>query len=248
MAAQIRIGTSGWHYKHWCGPLYPKKCPSSQWFDLYARVFDTVEVNNTFYRLPTEDALRNWHDAAPRKFCFSVKASRFITHIKRLRDPDNAISLFFSRVELLRSKLGPILFQLPPRWHVDPGRLADFLPALPRGHRYVFEFRDESWNTPTIFDLLRRHKIAVCIHDWCGSQSPMELTADFTYIRFHGTTGKYQGNYGDSLLGDWADRIKGWATHLSHIYAYFNNDQHGYAVNNAQTLQHLLHRELSRAA
>src|SRR5947209_1681328 len=159
MAAQIRIGTSGWHYKHWCGPFYPKKCPSSQWFELYARVFDTVEVNNTFYRLPTEDALRNWHDAAPRKFCFSVKASRFITHIKRLRDPDNAISLFFSRVELLRSKLGPILFQLPPRWHVDPGRLADFLPALPRGHRYVFEFRDESWNTPTIFDLLLLNKI-----------------------------------------------------------------------------------------
>ncbi len=112
----------------------------------------------------------------------------------------------------------------------------------------MFEFRDESWNTPAIFDLLRRHKIALCIHDWRGSQSPVELTADFTYIRFHGTTGKYQGNYGDSLLGDWADRIKGWAAHLSHIYAYFNNDQHGYAINNAQTLQHLLNRELSRAA
>src|SRR5438552_282381 len=151
MAAQIRIGTSGWHYKHWCGPFYPKKCPSSQWFELCARVFDTVEVNNTFYRLPTEDALR-------------------------------------------------------------------------------------------------RHKIALCIHDWRGSQSPVELTADFTYIRFHGATGKYQGNYGEPFLRNWAERIKGWATHLSHIYAYFNNDQHGYAVNNAQTLQHLLHRELSRAA
>src|SRR5207244_11981401 len=108
MAAQIRIGTSGLQYKHWCGPFYPKKCPSSQWFELYARLFDTVEVNNTFYRLPTEDALRNWHDAAPRKFCFSVKASRFITHVKRLRDPADAISLFFSRVELLRSKVGSI--------------------------------------------------------------------------------------------------------------------------------------------
>jgi uncharacterized protein YecE (DUF72 family) len=248
MAAEIRIGASGWHYKHWCGPVYPKKCPSSQWLDFYAGLFDTVEVNNTFYRLPTEDALWNWHEVAPRKFCFSVKASRFITHIKRLRDPGNAISLFFSRVELLGSKLGPILFQLPPRWHVDPERLADFLPALPRGRRYAFESRDERWNTPAIFDMLRRHKIALCIHDWHGSQSPMELTADFAYIRFHGTKGKYRGNYNDSLLRNWADRIKGWAAHLSRIYVYFNNDQHGYAVNNAQTLQHLLSQQLSRAA
>src|SRR5437588_8530721 len=179
MAAQIRIGTSGWHYKHWCGPFYPKKCPSSQWFELYARLFDTVEVNNTFYRLPTEDALRNWHDAAPRKFCFSVKSSRFITHIKRLRDPDDAISLFFSRVELLRSKLGPILFQLPPRWHVDPERLADFLPALPRGHRYVFEFRDESWNTPAIFNLLRRHNCSLY------SRLARIAVADGANRRFH---------------------------------------------------------------
>src|SRR5438552_18848587 len=173
MAAQIRIGTSGWHYKYWCGPFYPKKCPSSRWFELYARVFDTVEVNNTFYRLPTEDALRNWHDAAPRKFCFSVKASRFFTHIKRLRDPDNAISLFFSRVELLRSKLGPILFQLPPRWHVDPGRLADFLSALPRGHRYVLEFRHTSWHTRTIFDLLCRPTIAVSSHNCSRTRSQL---------------------------------------------------------------------------
>jgi len=150
MAAQIRIGTSGWHYKHWCGPVYPKKCPSSRWFELYARLFDTVEVNNTFYRLPTEDAVRNWHDTAPRKFCFSVKASRFITHVKRLRDPADAISLFFSRVELLRSKLGPILFQLPPRWHVDPERLADFLPALPRGQRIGSKAGQPTFRTFTL--------------------------------------------------------------------------------------------------
>ncbi|PYX09138.1 MAG: DUF72 domain-containing protein [Acidobacteria bacterium] len=248
MRARIIIGTSGWHYKHWCGLLYPKKCPPSQWFDLYAQSFDTVEVNNTFYRLPTEDALRRWHDAAPAGFCFAVKASRFITHIKRLRDPENAIALFFSRVELLGHKLGPILFQLPPNWHVDAERLADFLRALPLNHRYVFEFRDESWNTPPIFDLLRRHKIAFCIHDWRGSQSPVELTADFTYIRFHGATGKYQGNYDDHLLRSWAERIGNWTSHLSRIYVYFNNDQHGYAVSNAQTLQQLLNRDLSRAA
>ena len=217
MGAQIRIGTSGWHYKHWCGPVYPKKCPSSQWFDLYARYFNTVEVNNTFYRLPTEDALRNWRDAAPRKFCFSVKASRFITHIKRLRDPADAISLFFSRAELLRSKLGPILFQLPPRWHVDLERLADFLLALPRGRRYVFEFRDESWNTPAIFDLLRRHKIAVCIHDWRGSQSPIELTADFTYIRFHGATGKCQWPFAAELGGP--DQRLGGPS-FAHLYLF----------------------------
>lgn len=228
-------------------PLYPKKYPSSQWFALYARVFDTVEVNNTFYRLPTEDALQNWHRRTPQVLLQHEGKSLHHSY-QALRDPDNAISLFYSRVELLRSKLGLILFQLPPRWHVDPERLADFLPALPRAHRYVFEFRDESCNTPAIFDLLWRHKIALCIHDWRGSQSQMELTADFTYIRFHGTTGKYQGNYNNSLLGNWADRIRGWAAHLSHIYVYFNNDQHGYAVNNALTLQHLLNRELSRAA
>src|SRR5438270_12710280 len=127
MAAQIRIGTSGWHYKHWCGPFYPKKCPSSQWFELYARVFDTVEVNNTFYRLPTEDALRNWHDAAPRKFCPSVKPSRFITHSKRLRDPDDAISLFFYRAQLPGWMLWRILFPLPRPCTADAGGLSYFL-------------------------------------------------------------------------------------------------------------------------
>jgi uncharacterized protein YecE (DUF72 family) len=248
MGAQLSIGTSGWHYKHWCGSIYPKKCPPSQWFDRYTRLFDTVEVNNSFYRLPTEDAVRHWHDSAPPGFCFAVKASRFITHIKRLRHPENAIAMFFSRVELLGHKLGPILFQVPPNWHVDAERLAEFLPALPRNHRHVFEFRNESWNTPPIFDLLRRHKIAFCIHDWRGSQSPVQLTTDFTYIRFHGTTGKYQGNYDEQLLRTWAARIRSWAARLSHIYVYFNNDQHGYAVTDAQALRRLLGRNLSRAA
>lgn len=222
MRARISIGTSGWHYKHSCGLVYPRKCPPSRWFDLYVRLFDTVEVNNTFYRLPTEGALDRWRDAAPCGFCFAVKASRFITHVKRLRDPENAIALFFSRAELLGPKLGPILFQLPPKWHVDAEGLAESLPALPRSHRYAFEFRDASWNAPTVFDLLRRNKMAFCIHDWRGSQLPMEMTTDFTYIRFHGTTEKYQGNYDQRLLQSWAERIENWAGLLTHIYVYFN--------------------------
>jgi uncharacterized protein YecE (DUF72 family) len=247
MSGRISIGTSGWHYKHWCGPIYPEKCPPSEWFGRYAQSFDTVEINNSFYRLPTENALHHWRDAAPRGFCFAVKASRFITHIKRLRDPQNAIALFFSRVELLGPKLGPILFQLPPKWHVDAERLAEFLAVLPKSDRYAFEFRDESWNMPAVFDLLRRHKMALCIHDWFGSQAPMEMTTDFTYIRLHGPTGKYRGNYDQRLLRGWAERIGTWAADLSHIYVYFNNDQYGYAVNNAQALRQLLGLSPTRA-
>ncbi|MCU1299476.1 MAG: hypothetical protein JWO91_3754 [Acidobacteriaceae bacterium] len=238
--AELRIGTSGWHYQHWRGDFYPADLPPKQMFSWYARQFDTVEINNTFYRLPTEDALLNWKKLAPPGFLFAVKGSRFITHMKRLTDPEKSVELFFSRVELLGKTLGPILFQLPPKWRANAERLDQFLQILPRQRRYVMEFRDESWYAPEIYALLRRHGVAMCIHDLHGVQSPTEITTDFTYVRFHGTTGKYQGNYENGILQDWAKRIKSWAQELSHIFVYFNNDVGGHAIRNAQSIAEML--------
>ena len=240
MDGKIQIGTSGWHYKHWVGKFYPEKFPPSKMLDFYAHSFRTVEINNTFYRLPTEAAVKSWRDTVSKGFEFAVKASRFITHMKKLRDPENAISLFFERVGLLGETLGPILFQLPPHWPVNADRLEEFLSIVPRNHRYVVEFREQSWCIPRVFDILRRHNVALCLHDWGAKPWPGEFTADFTYIRFHGPTGKYAGNYDDAMLRDWASRIEQWRKQLRVIYAYFNNDQGGYAIDNARTLQKLL--------
>ena len=206
----------------------------------YGWHFSTVEINNTFYRLPTEDALLTWRQNAPPGFTFSVKASRFITHLKRLREPHDPIELFLSRVDLLGDRLGPILFQLPPNWPLNFERLEQFLPALPAKHRYAFEFRDQSWYTAQTYELLRRHNVALCLHDWRGMSWPMELTADFTYIRLHGPTGTYQGNYTSGMLRTWAKRIQQWQK-LAGVFVYFNNDQGGFAIKNAKSLEQLLH-------
>jgi uncharacterized protein YecE (DUF72 family) len=206
----------------------------------YARHFQTVEINNSFYRLPAEHALQNWRDTAPEDFCFSVKASRFITHIKRLSDPENAIEKFLSRVNILDGKLGPILFQLPPNWHVNAERLESFVSALPRRRQYVLELRDLSWYVPAVFTVLKRYDIALCLHDWHGSRWPVAITANFAYIRLHGATGYYAGNYTRKMLQEWARQIKEWQISLKQIFVYFNNDVGGYAIRNAQTLQALL--------
>jgi len=206
----------------------------------YGWHFSTVEINNTFYRLPTEDALLTWRQNAPPGFTFSVKASQFITHLKRLREPHDPIALFLSRVDLLGDRLGPILFQLPPNWPLNFERLEQFLPALPAKHRYAFEFRDQSWYTAQTYELLRRHNVALCLHDWRGMSWPMELTADFTYIRLHGPTGTYQGNYTSGMLRTWAKRIQQWQK-LAGVFVYFNNDQGGFAIKNAKSLEQLLH-------
>ncbi len=208
----------------------------------YTREFQTVEINNSFYRLPLEATFEQWKRTVPVGFIFAVKASRFITHIKRLKDPKDSIDLFFSRAKHLGPHLGPVLFQLPPKWKADIGRLREFLSLLPRGQKYVVEFRDDSWYTHQVRDLLHQHNIALCLHDWRSAQWSRELTATFTYIRFHGTTGKYAGNYPEHLLGTWASRIAEWAQNLSEVFVYFNNDVGGYAVRNARTLRSLLQR------
>ena len=203
----------------------------------YAREFHTVEINNSFYRLPEEKTFKDWASTVPAGFLFAVKASRFLTHIKRLKDAEGPINLFFSRALHLGPKLGPVLFQLPPRWKADPGRLREFLDLLPREHTYAIEFRDDTWYAPQIYELLQQHNVALCIHDWHSLKWAQELTANFSYVRFHGTGGRYAGNYPDHFLKRWATKIQGWARRLSHVYVYFNNDVEGNAIRNARTLR-----------
>ena len=239
---KIHIGTSGWHYKHWLDDVfYPSGTKPAQMFEFYARYFDTVEINNSFYHLPAANTFDNWRDSSPPNFLFAVKASRFITHMKKLKDPKPSSEKFFTVADRLGKKLGPILFQLPPRWKVNVERFAEFLESLPKGHKYVFEFRDETWFVPEVYALMRRHKAAFCIHDFSDMKVPHEITAPFTYIRFHGpTAAKYFGSYSTSELRTWAERIGAWSRQLSAAYIYFNNDPGGEAVKNAIELKRLV--------
>jgi uncharacterized protein YecE (DUF72 family) len=238
---EIRIGTSGYHYKHWLGTFYPPKTPASKMLAYYTRHFDTLELNNSFYRLPTEAAFESWRDASPENFVFAVKASRFITHNKKLKDPENALDNILARAAHLDKKLGPVLFQLPPRWKVNAARLEALLEVLPRELRYVFEFRETSWMNAEVYRLLRRYNAAFCIYELAGYQSPLEITADFAYVRLHGPdAGKYQGSYSNAALRQWAERIDQWTTRLKAIYVYFDNDQAGYAPHNALTLKQMI--------
>ena len=210
-------------------------------FQFYARQFDTVEINNSFYRLPTATTFDNWRESSPRNFCYAVKASRFITHMKKLKDPQSSSAKFFLVADRLEQKLGPILFQLPPRWNVNVERLDEFLRTLPDEHQYAVEVRDETWLIPEVYDVLRQHNVAFCIHDFADMKVPKEITADFTYLRFHGpTSAKYWGSYADRELRAWADWIRKKRRDLSSVYVYFNNDPEGAAVRNALTLKQLV--------
>jgi uncharacterized protein YecE (DUF72 family) len=240
MAAEIRIGTSGWHYKHWVGRVYPARWPASKMLEWYQQHFDTVEINNSFYRLPPEPALEEWRRSTPVNFCFAVKGSRFLTHMKKLKDPIPGLEKFFSRIILLKPKLGPILFQLPPNFEPNLSRLEQFLEALPRRYRYGFEFRNENWNRSDVLALLRKHNVAYCPFHLAGYQSPLEITADFTYVRLHGPGNKYQGSYDDAALGRWARKVEEWVQYLRAVYVYFDNDDSGYAAHNALRLRGLV--------
>jgi uncharacterized protein YecE (DUF72 family) len=206
----------------------------------YVEKFDTVELNNTFYKLPSEAGLLNWRDSTPRDFLFAVKGSRFLTHMKKLKDAEQGLARFLEPVEKLESKLGPILFQLPPKWTVDIERLAGFLEILPRYHRYAFEFRNQTWDTPKIYDLLGRYNAGYCIFDLAGYSSPLTVTADFAYVRLHGPGGKYQGTYSDAALKKWARQLKTWHERLKAVYVYFDNDDSGYAPHDALRLKALV--------
>ena len=241
MKCEVRIGTSGYHYKHWRGPFYPKKISSNEMLAFYSQNFDTVELNNTFYRLPTESAFDDWRQSTAANFVFAVKASRFLTHQKKLKEPESALQNFLPRASRLSTKLGPILFQLPPKWQVNPGRLEGLLEVLPRNLRYVFEFRDVSWIRAEIDGLLARHHAAFCIYELAGYHSPLTVTADFAYVRLHGPgEEKYQGSYNTDRLRRWSKQIQDWSKQLAAIYIYFDNDQAGYAARNALSLKRML--------
>lgn len=237
---EFYIGTSGWHYDDWEGLFYPEKLPKTRWLEFYATQFTTVELNNSFYRLPTETAFQKWHNNTPSNFVFSVKASRFITHIKRLKDAGDALEKFITRVRGLGEKLGPILFQLHPKMQRDDERLEAFLRQLPNSGKYVVEFRHSSWLVPDVYEILRRHGAGFCVFDMPGLKSPVLATADFAYIRFHGPEKLYSGSYPDNLLKDWANNIKELSKCCNAVYAYFNNDVGGHAVENARTLRRYL--------
>ncbi len=233
----IRIGTSGWYYDHWKQRFYPADLPKSKWFEYYSQHFDTVEINNTFYHLPKEQTLLRWHDVAPKDYLYAVKANRYITHIKKLKDVAEPLELFFERVNLLKTRLGPILYQLPPSLHKNLGLLESFTKLLPRRITAVFEFRHESWYSDDTYNLLNKFGAGFCIHDLSGKESPRIVTGGVVYLRFHGTTGRYSGSYPKSQLQNWANWLKDQAKNVSAIYVYFNNDEHAHAIQNAKQLK-----------
>ena len=236
MGPKYYIGTSGWVYRHWRDVFYPSKLAQSKWLEFYTRHFPTVELNNSFYRPPTEKAFSNWRDTSPEGFVYAVKVSRFITHVKRLKDVEEPIETFLGRARHLEQKLGPLLYQLPPNMHRDDERLDVFLSLLPKGLRHVVEFRHESWLDEGVFDILRRHNVGFCVFDMPDLPCPLVATADFAYIRFHGSTGLYWSCYSDEELEDWAGKISALGKDLDTVYIYFNNDAEGFAIRNAQTL------------
>jgi uncharacterized protein YecE (DUF72 family) len=240
VGCDIRIGTSGWHYGHWSGRFYPEDLPKSRWFLHYAQHFETVEINNTFYQLPKPKSVENWHKQAPDNFLYTVKANRYITHIKRLKDSQEPLARFFEIARLLKEKLGPILYQLPPNLHKDLDRLETFIKLLPKKQPAVFEFRHESWFSDDTYDLLNKFSAGFCTHDLPGRPSPRVITGDLIYLRFHGTTGRYAGNYSKSALQEWAHWIKDNLKGIRAVYSYFNNDYNAYAINNAKALRELL--------
>ncbi len=239
---RIFIGTSGWHYDHWKGPFYPDKTPGKEMLGHYIRHFRTTEINNTFYKLPSEKTLTDWRESTPEGFLFSVKASRFITHMKKLKDPELTLPSFLERIDLLGEKLGPVLFQLPPKWHFNPDRFRRFVEALPEGHRYVFEFRDNSWVNSESLAIMADHGIALCIYDMAGETSRKETPGAFVYLRLHGPEENYGGSYDVQRLAGWAGAISSWAAMGKGIFCYFDNDEAGNAPLNAARLRQMLER------
>lgn len=239
--ARVLVGTSGWNYKHWGeGVFYPKGLPSSRWLAFYVQHFDTVEINNSFYRLPSAENFTDWRFRAPENFTFAVKASRFLTHLKRLKEPEQPLRLLRSRVVMLGEHLGPLLFQLPPGFRMDRDRLDVFLRALrkstaERRIRSAIEIRDASWMVPEVFNLLRQYNVALCFADWRDQHVTEPLTADFVYVRRH--YGPRNGSYTKEGLHRDARQIQRWRAEGLDCYIYFNNDGGGHAVRNAQYLR-----------
>ena len=235
-----RIGTSGWVYPHWRGVFYPPRLAQARWFGHYAGHFDTVEINNTFYRLPSEQVFDRWREQAPQGFTYAVKASRYITHLRRLKDCAEPLERFLGRARRLGDRLGPILYQLPPRWRANPQRLAAFAALLPTDLCHVFEFRDPRWFVDPVRDVLTQHNLSFCIFDLPDVRCPRWVTGPIVYIRFHGSGTLYAGRYSREELATWAETIRQFLSAGHDVYVYFNNDAFAHAVINARELREFL--------
>ncbi|WP_166254710.1 DUF72 domain-containing protein [Marinobacter salicampi] len=238
---QVFVGTSGWNFKSWEGDFYPDRMPGKELLPEYARHFRSVEVNNSFYNLPEPETAEAWAKDVPNDFRFACKASRYITHMKKLKDPAEGIDRLMEALEPLGKKLGPILFQLPPNWRVNTERLEAFLEKLPGRHRYTFEFRDPSWHCDEVYELLEEYKAALCFYDYQKYQSPERPTADFVYIRLHGPEETaYTGSYDGRTLAGYARKIQRWQEEGRDVYCYFDNDEKACAPKDAAKLCEML--------
>jgi uncharacterized protein YecE (DUF72 family) len=239
---RVFVGCSGWHYKDWRGIVYPEALPQRLWLPHYSTVFRTVEINATFYRMPSQSTVRSWKRSVGEGFLFAVKGSRVVTHVRRLSDASDSVQQFCDRIAELDDTRGPVLWQLPPTLSRDDAVLSRFLHVLPSGFRHAIEFRHPSWWHTDVYAALAANRIAICLVDMPGFMSPLVATSDFVYARFHGADSLYVGKYSDDALRVWAERLRGVAGNQAAIYAYFNNDARGYAVENALTFRRLLAR------
>jgi len=245
MPVRIHVGCSGWVYKHWRGILYPDGLPQKRWFERYSQEFDTVEINASFYRLPLASTFEAWRGKAPPGFRYAIKVNRFITHLKKLRDCEEATEQFIALARPLGETLGPLLYQLPPSLKPDLARLEDFLNLLPNDLTHVFEFRNKDWYLPETYALLDRYGASFCVHDMHGSKTERIAVGRTAYVRFHGAEGKYWGRYSDADLLSWTDWIMEQARGGKSCWCYFNNDIHGHAIHDAQTLKSMV-RQMTR--
>lgn len=236
----IRIGTSGWHYAHWRGRFYPPALAVDAMLGHYAQHFDTVEINNTHYRLPAPSVFAGWRATVPPGFVFAVKASRYLTHFHRLKPPFDRYDRFFNGIRGLGETLGPVLFQLPPTFRRDDERLRDFLRAVPSDLQPVFEFRHASWEVAAAQELLEHLGAGLCVTDLGGHLSPVAATGALAYVRLHGPGQKYTGSYGDRSLDGWAERARAWQAEGRRVFIYFDNDDKAMAVGDALRLKERL--------
>ncbi len=235
----VKIGTSGWNYPHWKGIFYPEKLPSTKWLSYYSEFFETVEVNATFYGTPKEKTFKKWYEETPSDFIFALKANRFITHVKRLKDVAEPLKRFYAAISPLKEKIGPILFQLPPSLKYDRSLLKEFVRLLDLSYKTAIEVRHQSFLCEEFYELLRRFNISLCLSDTAGRYPSLVevLTADFVYVRLHGSRVLYRSCYTEEELQAWAQKLKSWAIPA---YVYFDNDSLGWAVPNALRLKELL--------
>ena len=236
----LHIGTSGWNYAHWKNNFYPADLPQKEWLSFYTKNFNTVELNSSFYHLPKKETFKKWHDNTPGDFIFSVKASRYITHIQKLVDSKESVKKFLDAAVFLKEKLGPVLFQLPPNLNYDNERLENFCKLLPENFSYTFELRNSSWWCDECYDILRSKQISFCFFELGDIISPEIFTSNLIYVRLHGPSGRYKGSYSDNLLKNWDEKFLIWLKEGYNIYCFFDNDEQGFAAKNAKSLVNLI--------